>query len=256
MNTNREGGERRLGPVFLADWVDALFIHFRLDARMLRPAIPLELDLFEGAAFISLVAFTQRRLRPIWGGRATEILSMPVSRHSFLNLRTYVRHENQRGIFFMAEWISNRLAVLLGPALYGLPYRLGKLDYRTRGHGTSRRVTAAGGEFVCRASWDGGADAIAHKDGETEFLLERYAAYTLRAGVLRRFRINHQPWRQLGAAVVMQRSDLLGLTLPPPCTAHYSPGVLDVGIGAPERMADAESGWEFTPHRLTLPAWK
>jgi len=33
-----------------------------------------------------------------------------------------------RGIFFIAEWIPNRLAVLIGPRMYGLPYRLGRLN--------------------------------------------------------------------------------------------------------------------------------
>ena len=176
--------------------------------------------------------------------------------HSFLNLRTYVRYENHPAIFFLAEWITNRLAVLLGPALYGLPYRLGKLNYRTTGSESMRRVKARCGEFVCRATWDGIAQEISEKGSDAEFLLERYAAFTLRGGILRRFRIAHRPWRQARATVSIGRTDLLGLALPPPCTAHYSPGVLDVGIGAPERMADAKSGWEFTPQRLTLPAWK
>ena len=31
---------------------------------------------------------------------------------------------------FLAEWLPNRLSVLLGPATFGLPYRLGDIDYR------------------------------------------------------------------------------------------------------------------------------
>jgi uncharacterized protein YqjF (DUF2071 family) len=254
----RDSGERegRFGPVFLADWLDAVFIHFRLDPRVLRPAVPLELDLFDGHAYLSLVAFTQRRLRPIWGGRLTERLSTPLAHHSFLNLRTYVRYENRPAIFFLAEWITNRLAVLVGPALYGLPYRLGKLNYRTTGGESMRSVRARGSQFVCRASWIDIAVETSVEGSEAEFLLERYAAFTLRGGILRRFRIAHRPWRQTRATVTIGRTDLLDLALPPPCAAHYSPGVLDVAIGAPERMADAEPGWEFAPQRLTLPAWK
>jgi hypothetical protein len=243
-------------PLFLADWFDALFIHFRVNPRLLRPAVPLELDLFDGAAFISLVAFTQRRLRPNWGGRTSEMLSTPLAQHAFLNLRTYVRHENERAIFFMAEWISNRLAVLIGPALYGLPYRLGKLCYRTRAEGATRRVTAPGGEFACQARWDRGRAEISPAASEAEFLLERYAAFTLRRGVLRKFQIAHEPWRQTTADVTIGRGDLLGLSLPPPCAAHYSPGVHDVGIGRPQRVAQGPAGWEFAPQRLTLAPWK
>ena len=51
-------------PLFLADWLDATFIHFALPPETLRPFVPFPLDVFDGEAFVSLVAFTQQRLRP------------------------------------------------------------------------------------------------------------------------------------------------------------------------------------------------
>src|SRR3954452_19916887 len=109
--------------VFLADWNEALFIHFRVDPHLLTPAVPFELDLYDGAAYVSLVAFTQSRLRPAMGGRLGEMLAAPLAHHEFLNVRTYVKHGNDRGIFFIAEWIPNRVAAFVGPRTYGLPYR-------------------------------------------------------------------------------------------------------------------------------------
>jgi hypothetical protein len=41
-----------------------------------------------------------------------------------------VKHGAERGIYFITEWLSNRLSVALGPSLYGLPYRFAKLNYR------------------------------------------------------------------------------------------------------------------------------
>jgi hypothetical protein len=222
---------------FLAEWTDALFIHFRGDRKLLQPQIPLELDPFDGSAFISLVAVTQRRLRPSWGGQGTGLLTTALARNAFLNLRTYVRHGSQAGIYFMGEWISNRLMALIGPAMYGLPYQLARLDYRIVAGGSTRRVTAASGEFACRASWDSAAAAqICPAGSQEEFLLERYTAFTLRGGVLRRVQVAHAPWRQVPAQTIIHRSDLLGLALPPPCSAHYSPGLTDVGIGRSQRI--------------------
>src|SRR6185369_13119824 len=86
----------------------------------------------DGSAYVSLVAFTQSRLRPIWGGRLAEMLSAPLAQHEFLNVRTYVRHEDEQGIFFMTEWIPNRVAAFVGPRTYGLPYRLGRMTYESR----------------------------------------------------------------------------------------------------------------------------
>ena len=39
------------------DWRDALFVHYSIDPATLGPHVPLELDLFDGRAFVSLVAF-------------------------------------------------------------------------------------------------------------------------------------------------------------------------------------------------------
>ncbi len=47
-------------PLFLGDWVTAVFIHYAVDAGVLQQEVPFELDLFEGRAFVSLVAFSMR----------------------------------------------------------------------------------------------------------------------------------------------------------------------------------------------------
>src|SRR3954469_204377 len=114
-------------PLFVADWLDAVFIHFAVVPAALQPYVPFELDTRDGVAYVSLVAFTQRRLRPSIGGRIAEVLSAPLACHEFLNVRTYVRVDGEVGIHFLAEWIPNRLAALLGPPMYGLPYRVGRL---------------------------------------------------------------------------------------------------------------------------------
>src|SRR5437868_11246122 len=120
-------------PLFRADWRDVLFIHYSIDPDLLAPHVPFELDRFGGRAWVSLVAFTQARFRPAWGGRLSEWLMRPVGTHGFLNLRTYVRGggaSGGRAIYFISEWIPNRLTAWVGPKLYGLPLRLARLEYR------------------------------------------------------------------------------------------------------------------------------
>src|SRR3954468_8585870 len=124
---------RRAGawPWLLADWVDAAFLHWAVDPRVLAPHVPFPLDRWRGEAYVSVVCFTQRRLRPRFGGTLAALLTAPIAEHAFCNLRTYVRVGGVPGICFLREWIPNRLALLLGPATYGLPYRFGRL--RTSG---------------------------------------------------------------------------------------------------------------------------
>ena len=232
----------RLSPLLVADWREALFIHFRVDPAKIQPLVPLPLDLIDGQARVSLVAFTQHRLRPAINSRAAEFLSRPLARHEFLNLRTYVRHNREPGIFFISEWIPNPLAVFLGPRLYGLPYKLAQLAYHTTAGYAMRHVAADVGasssHFSCVANWDPNAlGAVSDRDSESEFLLERYTAYTHHRGVLRRFRIAHEPWLQIPVSGTIVRRDLLAqLPLGEPHCAHYSPGLTDVQITAPTRL--------------------
>lgn len=131
-------------PLFLADWDDVAFVHYAVDPAALQPLVPFELDLFEGRAYVSLVAFTQRHLRPRTGGALAALAATPLASHPFLNVRTYVRHNGEPGIYFLCEWIPNRLAALVGPPLYGLPYRLGRLRYQyDRAGGLARHRIAA-----------------------------------------------------------------------------------------------------------------
>src|SRR5437773_11130570 len=101
--------------LFVADWVDAIFVHFAIDPRKLQPIVPLELDCLDGEADVSVVSFTQRNLRPRVGGTLAAWLATPLASHEFLNVRTYVGVGETRGIIFLAEWIADGLAERDGP---------------------------------------------------------------------------------------------------------------------------------------------
>ena len=233
---------KRPNALLMADWLDAIFVHFAIDPRKLQPAVPLELDCLDGQAYVSLVAFTQRNLRPALGGRLSELLAAPLAGHEFLNVRTYVRHGDVRGIFFMAEWIPNRLAAFVGPRTYGLPYRLGRLRYegmRREVSSAGRRLSFAGRGDACVAAVQTATQASPLQD---HFLLERYTAFTHRGGVIRRFDVDHAPWPQRRVAVTLTDTSLLSLSgdWHPHArlvSAHYSCGVRDVTISRPRRVA-------------------
>ena len=251
--------------MFVADWVDAVFLHYAVAPRLLRPHVPFELDTFDGDAYVSLVAFMQRRLRPTIGGRVAALLSTPLACHEFLNVRTYVRDEQtgERGIHFLAEWIPNRLAALVGPPMYGLPYRVGRLTYRQ--DVAARRVAGVVAARGGRVEFDGTVRTPARfepagADTLDAFLIERYTAWTHRHGVARRFRIRHAPWSQSRADVTMRRADLLAelcdgmFVNAQPDFAQVSPGAYDVVIGPPVRVNRGDRVAEATrPRGVTRP---
>lgn len=202
-----------MGPtLFVADWLDAIFIHFRLSGAALQPFVPFPLEEREGSAWVSLVAFTMDGMRaPAFGPLASVGLRL-FTPCRFLNLRTYVEVDGEPGIYFLREWISNALSVPLGPVSLGLPYHAGRLEYAHRAEGGLMRgsVVAQGGaalayeakftEEIARPAPPGSLD---------EFLVERYTAFTSWWSLRRSFRIRHSPWESRPVELRMTDRSLL-----------------------------------------------
>lgn len=222
-------------------------IHFEVDPNALRQDVPFELDLFNGRAFVSAVAFTMRGMRPRVGGRFVQWLFRPIATHDFLNLRTYVRHRGEPGIHFLAEWLSNSIAVKLGPALFGLPYRRGRISYE---HDCSRAVlngsvgeTEGAPAFVYEAKLDDGTAFAPCKPGSLdEWLMERYSAFNAARVKKKFFRVWHPPWLQRTAAQAIVDVSLLAkhwrwIDSAAPAGANFSPGFDTVWMGRPHGIA-------------------
>jgi uncharacterized protein YqjF (DUF2071 family) len=231
-------------PMFYARWDRAVFIHYASDPTTLQPDVPFELDLREGRAYVSIVAFTLSRMRPRIGGRLGEWLFRPIATHEFLNVRTYVRHRGEPGIYFLAEWLSNPLSVRLGPRTFGLPYRFGRLTYEhpVDGDPLSGTVEAPEGRLAYDGNASGSDFEISETESLTEFVLERYTAFTQRRKRARFFRVWHSPWEQAPAEIEVTGDSLIASTgawwhTAEYVGANYSPGA-EVWMGRPHRIVD------------------
>lgn len=244
--TGRERLLSRSGePLFFAGWVRVLMMHFEVDANALQGDVPYQLDLWHGRAFVSLVAFTMRDMRPRWGGKPAALLFRPIATHDFLNVRTYVRH-SEPGIHFLAEWLSSRLAVMAGPAIFGLPYRHARIIYKH--DWTAHEI----GGFVADAHDNGRLEYEGKLDEPhtflpceagslTEWLMERYTAFNAAGGWKRFFRVWHPPWPQTEADVTIINRSLLTFRWPwfkeaKFVGANFSPGFDVVWMGRPHRV--------------------
>lgn len=234
---------RRGEPLFIAGWHHALMMHFEADAGALRGDVPFELDLWEGRAFVSLVAFTMRNMRPRAGGKLAALCFRPIATHEFLNARTYVRQGGECGIHFLAEWLTSRLAVMLGPATFGLPYRFGRIAYNhdLRDGRSCGRVAdiKSDAKLEYNAYPDGPAIFQRCAAGSLdEWLMERYTAFNSANGRKRFFRVWHPPWPQCPAKVKLIDSSLLTghwrwFDEARLAGANFSPGFDEVWMGRP-----------------------
>lgn len=232
----------RFEPALLAEWSDAVFLHFAVKPEILQPFVPYPLDLYEGMAYVSLVAFTMRDMRPRRGGRWAAALFKPIATHEFLNVRTYVTHKGEPGIHFLAEWLPNPLSVWLGPPVFGLPYRFGHVLYAHQPDKGFRGtvIDDASGAALGYEAEPLNAPALdtAEAGGLEEFLLERYSAFTTFLGLRRRFRVWHPAWRHVAIKAVVLENSLMARTgswasAATFAGAHYAPGFKDIWMSRP-----------------------
>ena len=133
-------GSRPGRPFLSMRWLDLLFAHWPLEPAVLRPLIPagLELDTFDGSAWLGVVPFRMTHVRPFE-------LPLPGQAFAFaeVNVRTYVTApDGTRGIWFLsldgAHWPS-ATAARLG---FGVPYHHARVTASTDGDWIARRARA------------------------------------------------------------------------------------------------------------------
>jgi uncharacterized protein len=200
-NSSLEVTQHRPWPVPQRSWVmgqtwnDLLFAHWRAPADSLRSLLPpgLELDLYEGEAWIGITPFAVDALR------ARGLPPLPLlSSFLELNTRTYVTAGGKPGIWFFSLDASSRLAVEAARRGYKLPYYRadiravwggGRLEYDSRRRDTRGEPAAFSARYrAIGDALDPDPRSLAH------FLTERYCLYTEEEGRLKRAEIHHRPW--------------------------------------------------------------
>jgi uncharacterized protein YqjF (DUF2071 family) len=221
-------------------WRELLFLHWAFDPAAVRPLVPdgLDLDLFEGRAYIGLVPFTMTGVRPVGLPPIR-----PLSNFHETNVRTYVHFGGRDpGVWFFSLDAGSRVAVRLARGLFHLPYHDAALflerniGARAEGSehgsilyaGVRRGLGPLPASYLIRAEATGSV-APAVPGTLEHFLVERYFLYCHRAGTLYRGQVRHAPYPLQGAAIHSLDENLLaaaGLDRPsqPPLT-HYAAGV-------------------------------
>ena len=185
------------GPwIMTQSWHDLLFAHWPVGADALRSLVPpgLELDLFDGQAWVGIVPFHMTNVAP----RGVPALPW-VSAFAELNVRTYVRVGSKPGVHFLSLDAASSVAVGVARTMFHLPYYPASMKVESEDgyvRYTSRRTVTDGApaEFVARYRPTGPVSAAV--PGSLDyFLTERYCLYTVNeAFELRRLEIHHPPW--------------------------------------------------------------
>jgi uncharacterized protein YqjF (DUF2071 family) len=177
------------------NWGKLLFMHWPIDVSLLRPLIPaqLEIDSFDGSAWIGVVPFT------MWGIRASFLPPIPgTSAFHELNVRAYVTLKGFPGVWFFSLDAANSLAVWGARKFYYLPYFNAQMSLDQEGNAidySSIRKDKRGAPAHLQSSWVIGKPLPTSSPGSIEsFLTERYCLYSEHRRRLYRSEIYHPPW--------------------------------------------------------------
>lgn len=226
--------------IWRQSWKELSFLHFPVAVEELKKRVPqaLEIDSFEGTAWVSLVPFfmedvMMRNLPSIY----------PFKKFPELNARTYVKYGGKTGVYFFSLDASSLNFVLGGRIAFNLPYYLAKMKIEKKKQGhyhyQSQRRFANKQQFDVEIQYDD-ASFSAEKGSFEHWVAERYCLFTANQKKVSCVEVHHAPWQLHHASCKIHANDLLKtlgiqpLQQEPIC--HFSPGV-DVIAWHPEKLS-------------------
>ncbi|MGI2327958.1 YqjF family protein [Planococcus sp. YIM B11945] len=179
--------------IMFQQWEDVLFLHWPVPQKLLVPHIPaeLELDAYDGCAWISLVLFKAKNTRPRF---------MPpvpgVRTYLELNVRTYVKCKGKAGVFFFSLDADSLLAVKAATTGDFLPYRYARMCLAKKEETwkfSSQVIHPGTVPESLRLSFQIASPPI-EKNRLDRWLVERYCLWTKPKNQVFRVDIAHEPW--------------------------------------------------------------
>ena len=214
------------------EWLDLAFLHFEADAQELRRLLPagVELELFEGKAWIGIVPFSMRGVTK----RGWPAPSM-VSDFPEINVRTYVSDGKKSGVWFLSLDAASHLAVQFARRFFHLPYFYAQIQAAGRRDTYSYSAKRGAHGFV--AEYEAFEAAPSRPGTFAHWATERYCLYSADvAGRCFRAEIQHVKWPLQRAQVSIVTNTLADVRLGAMHPAVLFSSRLDVVVWPLERI--------------------
>ncbi|UUC47422.1 DUF2071 domain-containing protein [Flavobacterium cerinum] len=206
--------------IYYQEWNNALFLHWKVPVTLLEKLVPekLNIDTFDGHAYVSLVAFTMQKIRP----RNLPAITF-ISDFDEINIRTYIDNDNKKGVYFLNIEAAKSLSAYIAKKLSGLPYEKSVINRSDTSYSSynTQKAFALETEFEIK-------EPISSKTALDKWLTERYCLYLDQEKSLYRYDIHHKEWeiknvhlKQLSLNYTIDNISLSNT----PDFIHYSDGV-------------------------------
>ena len=187
------------GTFLTAAWRKLIMAQYAVEPATLAPYLPegVELDLFDGACFVSMVGFLFDDVR---------LKGMPIPFHTRfpeVNLRFYVRRVERdgtvrRGVVFVREYVPKPAITIIANTIYEEPYATLPMRYAIRRTGDTLQAEY---DWKHRGRWYSlGVQAAAQAEpiapgSAEEFTTEHYWGFTKRTrGATSQYAVKHPSW--------------------------------------------------------------
>lgn len=215
-------------------WRELLFVHWTLPLEAVRPLIPVEIELdpWDGEAWVGMVPFRMERIRPSW------LPSLMALDFLELNLRTYVHFRGRPAVWFFSLDASSWLAVKAARTGWSLPYHHAAMSTTRDGSRVRYESTRRTGTARLAVDYEIGEALGPSTPGTLEhFLLERYLLLSTRGRKILEGQVHHVPYPAHRARIDRIEHSMIeaaGMPTPSrgPAAVHFSPGV-DVEVFGP-----------------------
>lgn len=201
--------QKTSGWIMKQTWEDLLFLHWSVDPSWLQTILPpqLEVDTFEGKAWIGIVPFEMTHIR------FRGLPPVPfASRLLELNVRTYVKYGEKRGVYFFSLDASHKAGVSIARNLFHLPYFRAKMGKKKDGNQISfwsSRTHKDANKADYHIIYEPVGEAYETTEGNLDYwLTERDRLFIVRDDNVYQGKIKHHKWPLQKVDVAVLRDTL------------------------------------------------
>lgn len=175
------------------NWTDLIMSTFEIDKSILNPYLPLntEIDLYNGKALISLVAFTFSNVN-FFG------FKIPFHQNfGQINFRFYVKSkiDGSRGVVFIKEFAPKHLIAFVGNKFYNEPYFFKPIKLKKQKTDNNIILQYSYKNSIIKINASQKTEAL-KPNTLKHFVVDRYIAYIKnRKHKTIRYNIYHKPWQ-------------------------------------------------------------
>ncbi|MFT6810171.1 MAG: hypothetical protein ACJA01_003414 [Saprospiraceae bacterium] len=171
---------------YYQEWNNTIFLHWQVELSELKKWVPeeLEIDLFDGKPWVSVVAFTMEKIRP------RNLPSFPpISNFDEINIRTYIKSKEKTGVYFLSIEGGTYLSCKVAKGISKLPYRYSKINR------TKNQFNSSNSEFgdILNIGYSIG-EKVVKKSKLDLWITERYALFQDTDKSINEYEIHHLEW--------------------------------------------------------------